>query len=103
MDVSEWNDPGRRSLGMYVSDASEAFFMFIHGGDWEASLTLPSQPWGTTFALVAHTGRPGEFASIEAAPLLAGGVMTVPGKTVLVFEACLSDARPHSATVAVAS
>ena len=43
----EWHDHGRRSLGMYVSDLSEAFYVCVHAGDWDMPLTLPAEPWAS--------------------------------------------------------
>jgi glycogen operon protein len=83
---SEWEDPGRRNLGMYVSDLTEAFYVFVHGGDWSLQLTLPAAPWATAYRLVAHTGTAEEFSGLDS-PLSPGAVVEVPGRTVLVFQA----------------
>jgi len=83
----EWNDHGRRSLGMYVSDLTEAFYVFVHGGDWSMPLTLPGGPWASGYELVAHTGEDGEFAELTGLPLAPGAVLDLPGRTILVFRA----------------
>ncbi len=83
----DWHDQGRRSLGMYVSDLQEAFYVVVHGGDWAMPLTLPGAPWATSWQLVAHTGTPDEFTEAAAAPLEPGSVLDLPGRTVLVFRA----------------
>jgi len=87
MGWEEWNDAGRRTLGMYVSDLEEAFYVVVHGGDWDATLTLPAQPWADAYHLVAHTGRPDEFADLAGSPVEPGATVPLPGRTVLVFRA----------------
>ena len=85
----EWHDHGRRSLGMYVSDLSEAFYVFVHAGDWDMPLTLPAEPWASGFELVAHTGEPGEFAELTGTSLAPGAVVDLPGHTIMVFKAAV--------------
>ena len=83
---AEWHDHGRRSLGMYVSDLHEAFYVFVHGGDWAMPLTLPGAPWATAYELVAHTGTPEEFAELAGASMEPGSVIELPGRTIMVFK-----------------
>ncbi|HOA88713.1 glycogen debranching protein GlgX [Propioniciclava tarda] len=87
MGIPEWNDSGRRSLGLYLSDVDEAFYIFIHSGDWDTTLRLPGEPWARGYALVAHTGRADEFVAETAVTLAPGSVLEVPGRTILVFQA----------------
>jgi glycogen operon protein len=87
MGQAEWADQGRRSLGMYVSDAAEAFYVFVHGGGWPMPLTLPRQPWASGYELVAHTGEADEFADLRDCALAPGASLDLPGHTVLVFRA----------------
>ncbi len=87
MGGNEWNDPGRRSLGLYVSDLTEAFYIFVHGGDWDMPLSLPTGPWADAYTLVAHTGRSDEFTDLVETSLEPGSRIDLPGRTVLVFRA----------------
>ncbi len=90
MGGSEWNDSGRRSLGMYVSDLDEAFLVFVHAGDWDMSLTLPNdEHWGFGYELVAHTGHDDEFAEVLGRTLSPGSTIALPARTVLVFQAAV--------------
>ncbi len=89
-----WHDGGRRGLGMYVSDADEAFYVYVHGGHWDSTLTLPDAPWANSYRLVAHTGRPDEFADLEATDLAPGATIDLPARTVLVFHADVPTTPP---------
>ena len=89
MELADWHDQGRRTLGLYVSDADEAFLILVHAGDDPLALTLPAGPWATGFEVVAQTGLPGELPSD---PLPAGAELVVPGRTVVVFQASLPTA-----------
>lgn len=42
MSIEQWHDPGRRSLGMYISDTREAFYVFFHGGYGPLEVRLPA-------------------------------------------------------------
>ncbi len=83
MAIEHWHDAGRRTLGQYVSDADEAFLVFVHGGWSPVVLTLPGQPWASSWTIAAHTGL---RAELPHKPLLAGSSITVPAKTVVVLQ-----------------
>ncbi|WP_232547785.1 glycogen debranching protein GlgX [Propioniciclava soli] len=84
MSIEQWHDHGRRCLGMYVSDAHEAFFIFFHAGHEPVPVTLPGAPWASGYRVEAHTGEPGELPTTRLSP---GRTVEVPGRTVVVFNA----------------
>lgn len=96
MTIGEWHDGGRRSLGMYVSDTHEAFYVFFHAGYAPLEVTVPGAPWASGYRIVAHTGEAGELGVRSLAP---GRTLTVPPRTVVVMQATVvsrgkaSDAR----------
>lgn len=96
MTIGEWHDGGRRSLGMYVSDTHEAFYVFFHAGYAPLEVTVPGAPWASGYRIVAHTGEAGELPVRSLAP---GRTLTVPPRTVVVMQATVvsrgkaSDAR----------
>ena len=84
MTIDQWHDGGRRSLGMYVSDRHEAFYVFVHGGYEPMTVCLPGQPWSTGYRVVAHTGEDGELPSRAIVP---GRTVEIPARTVVVMAA----------------
>ncbi len=85
MTIAQWHDPGRGSLGRYVSDAEAALITFVHAG-WESlEFTLPTDPrWGTSWEILTHTGMPGE---LPAEALRPGDRFILPGRTTFVARA----------------
>lgn len=88
-----WHNGGRRSLGMYLSDLKEAFYIFVHGGHERLSVTLPGEPWSSGYRLVAHTGDKHEFQTVAFAP---GTTLQVPGRTIVVLQCTVAN-RPRAA------
>jgi len=86
MADADWDDGGRRVMGMYTSDTDEAFLIWFHAGDAAVDVVLPGSPWSIGYTMVAHTGGPDE---LHCADLAAGATMTLPGKTVVVLQAGL--------------
>ncbi len=84
MGVEHWHDGGRRTVGWYISDRDEAFYIFCHGGYDGTNLTLPGSDWGDRYRVVAHTGNEGELPSDDLAP---GQTLGVPARTTVVFQA----------------
>lgn len=84
MGEGDWHDGNRRTLGMYVSDHLEAFAVFFHADSNPYEITLLGEPWGKAWTIVAHTGTDGELPVGELAP---GTRVTIPGRTVVVFQA----------------
>ncbi len=98
MTIANWHDQGRRFLGMYLSDATEAFLVLINAGDG-LDMTLPGAPWASGYTVAAHTGLPGELTD---APLAPGQVLAVPARTVVVLQAEVPSKRAaplHPTTV----
>jgi len=66
-DDSEWHDPGRRLMGMYLSgyrrerDAEgnpvddDSFLLYLNAGGSADEVVLPGQPWGSRYELVLST------------------------------------------------
>lgn len=84
MGEDDWHDGGRKLLGMYVSDANEAFLTWFYAGDHAIEIRMPVQPWGSAFQVVAHTGVDGE---LPTEPVLAGHKMTLPPRCVVMMKA----------------
>ncbi|QIK73627.1 glycogen debranching protein GlgX [Propioniciclava coleopterorum] len=89
MTIADWHQGGRRALGMYLSDAREAFLVFVNAGD-DLDVTLPGAPWATDYAIAAHTGAPDDFDRSRLAP---GEVLAVPAQTVVVLQASVPSRR----------
>jgi glycogen operon protein len=83
MAIEHWHDSARRTLGQYVSDADDAFLIFVHGGAEPVALTLPGQPWAGQWTVAAHTGLDSELPHRTMA---SGSILTVPAKTVVVLR-----------------
>ncbi|MFV0452303.1 MAG: glycogen debranching protein GlgX [Propioniciclava sp.] len=90
MRVDQWHDQGRHSLGMYVSDQTEAFLIIVHAGASPLSVTLPGEPWSSGYRIVAHTGEPDELPIRSLPP---GRTVVIPGKTVVVMQATVASRR----------
>lgn len=83
MGEDSWHDPTRRHLGMYVSDADEAFLIWFHSGPGPVEVVLPARPWGNAYEVVGSTAEPGAFAPEV---LLPGDRLMLPGRSVVVME-----------------
>ncbi|WP_229119230.1 glycogen debranching protein GlgX [Enemella evansiae] len=86
MGDGEWNDGGRRTLGMYTSDADSAFLLWFHADPQATEVTLPGEPWGEGWRVTVHSGFDGEFPAEEEL-LLPGAKLTIPGRSVVVLRA----------------
>ncbi|MBA8795500.1 glycogen operon protein [Friedmanniella endophytica] len=90
MTDAEWNDPGRRTLGMYLADdrpereADDAYLVWIHAGVDPVTVELPGGAWASGYSMICHTGADGE---IEGDRFAADGMLTIPGRTVVVLQA----------------
>jgi glycogen debranching enzyme len=83
MTNENWHDQGRRTLGLYLSDTSEAFLIYFHSGDDSVECSLPGAPWANAFRVVAHTGDPSDLPHKRLAP---GATVRIPGRTVVVLS-----------------
>ncbi|HEY0239638.1 MAG TPA: glycogen debranching enzyme GlgX, partial [Friedmanniella sp.] len=89
MTAEDWNDPHRRTLGVYLAhdapnrDHDEAFLVWFHGGADAVHVELPDSGWADTYTVVAHTGDEGELPTEKIA---AGTSLRVPGRTVVVLQ-----------------
>jgi glycogen operon protein len=89
MTAEDWQDPHRRTLGVYLAhdapnrDHDEAFLVWFHGGADPVEVTLPDGGWAETYTVVAHTGDEGELPT-EKIP--AGTSLHIPGRTVVVLQ-----------------
>ncbi|GAA2184455.1 glycogen debranching protein GlgX [Brooklawnia cerclae] len=93
MGDQDWQDPGRRLLGMYLSSRTDALLIWFHSGADAIPVTMPPVNWGTEYEVVASTAEPGE---LPADVLRPGDAMQLPGRTVAVMRAQVSSvaARP---------
>ncbi|OYN90980.1 glycogen debranching protein GlgX [Parenemella sanctibonifatiensis] len=87
MTDGHWNDDGRRSLGMYVSDEDDAFLVWHNSSGNGTTLTLPSEPWAEHWKVVASSGVPGEHAAEYA----AGAQVELHGHSLLMLQATFRD------------
>jgi len=95
MTTDDWHDEGRSTLGMYVSDASEAFISWFHSGDYPVEITLPDIPWGSGYRILLHTGYSDELPAADVA-LASGTVMTLPPRSVVVMKADVPTRRART-------
>ncbi|MCL1840555.1 MAG: glycogen debranching protein GlgX [Propionibacteriaceae bacterium] len=95
MGDADWHDPGRRMLGMYVSDETTAFLTWYYSGTVPLPVTLPPAPWGASYELLASSAEPGELPD---GPLPAGGTFTMPPRTVVLMRVQLPDDAPTAPT-----
>ena len=86
MEQGDWHDTGRDLLGMYSSDASDAFILWLHGGHYPVEITLPGLPWGQSYQVLSHSGQPGELPIADDV-LAAGTQLHVPPRTFLLMRA----------------
>jgi glycogen operon protein len=89
MTVEQWQDPGRRTLGMYVvddrpdRDSEDALLIWFHAGADPVEVQLPGGPWGSSYTVLAHTGVEGELPS---EPVPGDSVLTIPGRSVVILQ-----------------
>lgn len=86
MGEAEWHDQNRKTLAMYLSDADDAFLVYLHADPNPVALTLPGEPWGTGWTIVAQSAEPHELPEGELAP---GTELVLPGRTTAVLRATL--------------
>ncbi|WIY83837.1 glycogen debranching protein GlgX [Propionimicrobium sp. PCR01-08-3] len=82
MQTHDWQDDGRRLLGMYLSSRTEAMLVWFYSGTHPIQVTMPGMPWGWSYQLICSTAETGE---LPAGPLAPGDAMTLPGRTVAVM------------------
>jgi glycogen operon protein len=89
----EWQDDSRCTLGMYVADdredreAEDSLLIWLHSGADPVEVQMPGGPWGSKYTVVLHTGTEDELPSD---PVPADGLLTIPGRTVVVLRADVS-------------
>ncbi|MGD7706878.1 glycogen debranching protein GlgX [Microlunatus sp. Y2014] len=86
MTQDDWDDGGRRHLGVYTSDEQTAFLTWYHSGAEPVTVRLPADPWAIEWTVRAHTGTEDEFSK-QVLP--AGAELTLPGRTVVLLQARL--------------
>ncbi|MEI6620594.1 MAG: glycogen debranching protein GlgX, partial [Actinomycetes bacterium] len=92
----EWNDPGVRPLGMYISGElpgrtatgesieDSSFLILLNPVAYSTSFTLPGDPYGPTYFVVLDSSRPHQCA--PTAPFHAGQIITLVDFSCLVLE-----------------
>jgi glycogen operon protein len=89
LEEEEWHDQSRVTLGMFLTDdrpqrdKEDALLLWFHSGSEPVEVQMPGGPWGDKYTVIAHTGAEGEV-STEAVP--ADGLLTIPGRTVVVMQ-----------------
>lgn len=84
MTTDAWHDSGRRTLGLYLSDATTGLLAVFHAGSAPIEVSLPGAPWAEGYQLITHTGEPHELPRKRLSP---GATVEVPARTVAVFAA----------------
>ncbi|MGV8848552.1 MAG: glycogen debranching protein GlgX [Propionibacteriaceae bacterium] len=102
MTQDDWHDTGRQTIGMYVSTEQEAFVSWLHAGAYPLEIVLPELPWGSAYRILLHTGEPDELPASDMV-LVAGTVMTIPPRTVVVMQVDVPTRRPRTSRKAIAS
>nr|WP_076388214.1 glycogen debranching protein GlgX [Vaginimicrobium propionicum] len=87
LNQSDWHDPARQLLGMYLSDASHALLIWFYAGAEPINVTLPPKNWGQHFEIRAHTGENDEFEKTSFTP---GESFTMPGRSVVYMNVTVS-------------
>jgi len=100
MTTEQWHDPGRHTLGMYLSDRTGAFLVYFHAGWDPIEVSLPGAPWALRYTVEAHSGLASELPRKRLTP---GSTLTLPGRTVLVLSADVRSgaqlvSAPHGAS-----
>jgi glycogen operon protein len=85
---AEWHDGGRRTLGLYVSDADTALLAVFHAGNYPLAFTLPECRWASAWSVVSHTGTPDEFPVSQLSP---GQTLDIPPLSVAVLQGVVAD------------
>jgi glycogen operon protein len=89
MSVEQWQDLGRRTLGMYIADdrpdreADDALLIWFHAGADPVEVQLPGGAWGSSYTVLAHTGTEGE---LPTEPMAGDSVLTIPGRTIVILQ-----------------
>lgn len=86
MGEDDWHDGGRRTLGMYSSDADTAFLAWFHADAGDIEAQLPAEPWAKSWRVVVHSGFDGEFPQADQV-LEAGSTLHIPGRSVVLLQA----------------
>ena len=99
MDDAAWNDPDRRSLGMWIDGSNSqsrtregeiltdhSWLLLLHAGDEPLDVTLPGDEFGRTFKpALDTTADDGEPHDLSALP--AGSVVTLQPRSLLLLKA----------------
>lgn len=88
MGESAWHDPGRKLLGMYVSNDTDAWLMWFHAGAEPEEIRVPKLPWGAAYDIVWHSAEADE---LPTSALSAGEKWTIPARCVVVMRAEVPD------------
>lgn len=84
MGEHSWHDAERTLLGMYNSDASDAWLSWFHCGIHPKEITLPRLPWAITWEVIWTSANDGELPSGQ---LLAGASVMIPARCVVLMRA----------------
>ncbi|HIW28484.1 MAG TPA: glycogen debranching protein GlgX [Candidatus Luteococcus avicola] len=85
----QWTDPGRRHLGMYLSDEDDAFLVWFNGSEGAVTVRNPGLPWGSSYTVELTTAHREE---LPPDPIQAMVEFQLPGRSVTVLRAGLAPA-----------
>lgn len=99
MTEDDWFDESPRTIGMWVDGseslarnregvliADDSWLLVLHAGADPIEMTLPGQQFGARYEPVLDTGTP-QGTPADGSALVPGSVLTVPGRTALLFRA----------------
>lgn len=101
MTPDDWHDPGRRTLGMYVSDVDSAFLVWLHSDPNPVEVRLPGGHWANNWRVMVHSGFDGELPGAEQV-LDPESTLWIPGRTVVLLQAEVASEAPEPEPVAAA-
>ncbi|SIT86667.1 glycogen debranching protein GlgX [Pontibaca methylaminivorans] len=82
LDAQDWDNPGTRALGLFLSQPGEALLALLNASDGALDFTLPEPPGGG-WRLLVDTGR--GFAARRGKPCDVASV-SIEARTVLMLE-----------------
>ncbi|MCL2782713.1 MAG: glycogen debranching protein GlgX [Propionibacteriaceae bacterium] len=83
MGDGDWADQGRRLLGMYVADQTNAFLTWYYSGAVPLLVRMPPQPWGSSYEVLATTADHGE---VPPGPFGPRETFIMPPRTVVLMK-----------------
>ncbi len=83
MGEHDWYDGSRRLLGMYTSDAEDAFLTWFNSSPEAIDVVLPALPWAAHLNILWHSANDDEIPSTGHGP---GTTFRLPGRCVVLMR-----------------